>query len=91
MTMFVCQLLFIGTTELLLIGGMALLLFGGKKLPEMMRGLGQGVKEFKKGVNGVDEPVEDINLEDTEGRPDATANGSEETVKKPKDGERQQQ
>lgn len=45
------QPLFIGTTELLLIGGMALLLFGGKKLPEMMRGLGQGVKEFKQGLN----------------------------------------
>ena len=42
--------LFIGSTELLLIWGMALLLFGGKKLPEMMRGLGQGVKEFKKGM-----------------------------------------
>lgn len=42
---------FIGTTELLLIGGLALLLFGGKKLPEMMRGLGQGVREFKAGVN----------------------------------------
>lgn len=41
----------IGTTELLIIGGLALLLFGGKKLPEMMRGLGQGVREFKKGVN----------------------------------------
>lgn len=48
--LFVNQLLFIGTTELLLIGGIALLLFGGKKLPEMMRGLGQGVREFKKGV-----------------------------------------
>lgn len=47
------QLLFIGTTELMLIGGIALLLFGGKKLPEMMRGLGQGVREFKKGVNDV--------------------------------------
>lgn len=45
------QPLFIGTTELILIGGMALLLFGGKKLPEMMRGLGQGVKEFKQGMN----------------------------------------
>ena len=44
-------MLFIGTTELLLIGVIALLLFGGKKLPEMMRGLGQGVREFKKGVN----------------------------------------
>lgn len=50
-------LLFIGTTELLLIGGMALLLFGGKKLPEMMRGLGQGVREFKKGVNEIKEDV----------------------------------
>lgn len=43
--------LFIGTTELLLIGGLALLMFGGKKLPEMMRGLGQGVQNFKKGMN----------------------------------------
>lgn len=43
-------LVFIGSTELLLIAGLALLLFGGKKLPEMMRGLGKGVSEFKKGV-----------------------------------------
>lgn len=50
------NLLFIGTTELLLIGGIALLLFGGKKLPEMMKGLGQGVKSFKQGMN---EPSED--------------------------------
>lgn len=41
----------IGTTELLLIAGIALLLFGGKKLPEMMRGLGKGFKEFKEGMN----------------------------------------
>ncbi len=40
----------LGTTELLLLGGLALLIFGGKKVPEMMRGLGQGVKEFKKGM-----------------------------------------
>ena len=45
----------IGTTELLLLGGLALLLFGGKKVPEMMRGLGQGVKEFKKGMKDCDE------------------------------------
>ena len=55
----VSQLLFIGTTELLLIGGVALLLFGGKKLPEMMRGLGQGVREFKKGVNEIKEDAKD--------------------------------
>lgn len=50
--------LMIGTTELLLIAGIALLLFGGKKLPEMMRGLGQGVRNFKEGMK------EDSNPED---------------------------
>ena len=61
--LFANQLLFIGTTELLLIGGIALLLFGGKKLPEMMRGLGQGVREFKKGVNAAKETDENPNEE----------------------------
>lgn len=51
------QPLFIGTTELLLISGVALLLFGGKKLPEMMRGMGKGVQEFKKGMHDVTEPL----------------------------------
>lgn len=41
----------IGTTELILIGALVLLLFGGKKLPEMMKGLGQGVRSFKQGMN----------------------------------------
>lgn len=45
--------LFIGSTELMLIAGIALLLFGCKKLPELMRGLGQGVKEFKKGTQDI--------------------------------------
>lgn len=49
-------LLMIGTTELLLIAALALLLFGGKKLPELMRGLGQGISQFKKGMT---DPVED--------------------------------
>lgn len=57
------QLLFIGTTELLLIAGIALLLFGGKKLPEMMKGLGQGMQSFKKGMN---EPLEEENKESDE-------------------------
>lgn len=48
--------LFIGTTELMLIAGIALLLFGGKKLPELMKGLGQGVKSFKQGMN---DPIEE--------------------------------
>lgn len=40
----------IGTTELVLIAVVALLLFGGKKIPELMRGLGAGVKSFKDGM-----------------------------------------
>lgn len=55
--------LFIGTTELMLIAGIALLLFGGKKLPEMMRGLGQGVREFKKGTQDFTEPINDVKEE----------------------------
>lgn len=53
------QLLFIGTTELMLIAGIALLLFGGKKLPEMMRGMGRSISEFKKGAKEVTEPFEE--------------------------------
>ncbi|MBR4677062.1 MAG: twin-arginine translocase TatA/TatE family subunit [Bacteroidales bacterium] len=46
-------LLMIGATELIIIALLALLLFGGKKLPELMRGLGSGVKNFKDGMNGI--------------------------------------
>lgn len=59
MTVMIIQPLFIGTTELILVGGIALLLFGGKKLPEMMRGLGQGVKEFKQGMNEPSAPEQE--------------------------------
>ncbi len=41
----------LGTGEILLIVLAILLLFGGKKLPEMMRGMGRGVKEFKDAMN----------------------------------------
>ena len=57
--MMTSQILFIGTTELMLIAGIALLLFGGKKLPEMMRGMGRGISEFKKGAKEVSEPFEE--------------------------------
>lgn len=45
------NLCMIGTTELILIGALVLLIFGGKKLPELMKGLGQGVRSFKQGMN----------------------------------------
>ncbi len=51
----------IGTTELLLIGALVLLLFGGKKLPELMKGLGQGVRSFKQGMN---EPLKEDKQDD---------------------------
>lgn len=49
--------LFIGTTELIIIVVIVLLLFGGKKIPELMRGLGKGVKSFKEGINEIDDEV----------------------------------
>jgi len=42
----------VGPTELILIIAIVLLLFGGKKLPELMKGLGSGIKEFKKASQG---------------------------------------
>lgn len=52
----------LGTSEILLIVLAILLLFGGKKLPELMRGMGKGVKEFKDAMN---EPTNEKNDEDT--------------------------
>lgn len=50
----------IGTPEVILIVLALVLLFGAKKIPELMKGLGQGVKSFKDGMNGkIDETTED--------------------------------
>ena len=50
----------LGFWEILLIVLVILLLFGGKKIPELMKGLGKGVKSFKDGMNGKDDtPAED--------------------------------
>ncbi len=61
------MLCMIGTTELLLIGGAILLLFGGKKIPELMKSMGQGVKSFKEGMkegvpDDVNKPNQEANL-----------------------------
>ena len=45
----------LGMQEILLIALIVLLLFGGKKIPELMRGLGKGVKSFKEGLNDLEE------------------------------------
>ena len=48
----------LGFWEILLIVLVILLLFGGKKIPELMHGVGKGVKNFKDGMNGVEDPKE---------------------------------
>lgn len=61
-------LLFIGNlggTELLVIAFVVLLLFGGKKIPELMNGLGKGIKSFKDGMKGIEKDIEDSEKEDS--------------------------
>lgn len=67
----------LGTTEILLIGTLALLIFGGKKVPELMRGLGQGVKEFKNGMKDVGEDTSNTNKEDVKSDENIKENNSE--------------
>lgn len=51
----------LGLQEILIIAFIVLLLFGGKKIPELMRGLGKGVKSFKQGMKEIDDEVKDTN------------------------------
>jgi len=52
----------LGMPEIIIIAIVVLILFGGKKLPEFMRGVGKGVHDFKKGLDGVEEEIKkDIN------------------------------
>lgn len=60
------ELLFIGnlgTGEIVIIAIIVLLLFGGKKIPELMKGIGKGVRNFKDGVKGLED---DIKIDDTD-------------------------
>ena len=52
--------LMLGAWEIVAIVLVVLLLFGGKKIPELMRGLGQGVKSFKQGMNEVEKEIKEI-------------------------------
>ena len=61
------QFMAIGTTEIVLIVLAVVLLFGGKKIPELMKGLGQGVRSFKDGMKDVEDEVKEIKKDiDTE-------------------------
>ena len=60
--------------ELLVIAAIILLIFGGKKIPELMKGLGKGVKSFKDGVSGLD-----IDDEKTKDKDEVKADSMDET------------
>ncbi len=48
----------LGTSEIIIISLIVLLLFGGKKIPELMHGIGKGVRSFKEGVNNIEKDIE---------------------------------
>lgn len=53
------NLFMIGTPEIIFIVVIVLLFFGGKKIPELMKGLGKGVKSFKDGMNGIEDETKE--------------------------------
>lgn len=57
MTASILNLLNFGTGELIIIVFVILLLFGGKKIPELMKGIGKGVRSFKKGMNEIEDEI----------------------------------
>ena len=59
-TLFVLPLFGIQGWEWVIIALVVILLFGGKKIPELMRGLGKGIKSFKEGMKSVQEEVDEI-------------------------------
>ena len=59
-TLFIEPLAFVGMWEVIIIALVILLIFGGKKIPELMKGLGKGVKNFKEGMKDVEDDVKEI-------------------------------
>ena len=56
----------LGMPEIIIIAIVVLVLFGGKKLPELMHGVGKGIRDFKKGMNVIEDEIKkDIDLNDT--------------------------
>ena len=56
----------LGTQEIIIIALIILLLFGGRKIPELMKGLGKGVKSFKDGMNGTDDDAKEEARQETQ-------------------------
>jgi len=49
----------LGATEIIIIALIVLLLFGGRKIPELMKGIGKGVRSFKDGVKGIEDDLKE--------------------------------
>ena len=64
----------IGAGEIIIVALVILLLFGGKKIPELMTGLGKGVRSFKEGINDIEK---EINQEPSQAKKNETADSEE--------------
>jgi len=62
-SLFVLPLAFVGMWEVVIIALVVLLIFGGKKIPELMKGMGKGIKSFKEGMRDVEDEVQEIKKE----------------------------
>ena len=71
----------LGGQEILIIAIIVLVLFGGKKIPELMRGLGKGVNEFKKAKNEVIDEVNDVTKDSAEKPKDSKSDLGKEDIK----------
>lgn len=78
----------LGLQEILVIAFIILLLFGGKKIPELMKGLGKGVKNFKDGMNGLDLDEKTVTKETTN-QPATTENAAAAPQKEPAEPEKE--
>lgn len=58
----------LGAAEVIIIAFIVLLLFGGRKIPELMKGIGKGVRSFKEGVKGIEDDLKDLDLSDGDER-----------------------
>lgn len=74
------MLLMIGTGEIIVIVLVVLLIFGGKKIPELMKGLGKGMRSFKEGVNGVEDAMSEDVMESD--KSDSAKKTNKKSVKK---------
>lgn len=54
----------LGAGEIIIIALVVLLLFGGKKIPDLMKGIGKGVKSFKDGMSDIEKDINDATTED---------------------------